>query len=229
MSNLHALLEQSQVEGSQEVVEQNRNAFLVVIDSIAYFLAGTFTIDKAVVESSDASSWHINNWVTLVVGVILVAAGFAYLLSILPFLNRPFGFMRKLPTKLQTFLTALVACFLLTITLTHVVIEAFNHARMPGPPLWTVYLAFVALLIVAFVYASRKVFSTTEGVIYMTIGLSVLAVFILLTEDFSNEKVTIFSVSLSEGSLQLSFIGVLLAFLLLVFTVSSREASLERR
>ncbi len=200
--------------------EEKKKPFLRLIDSIAYFLAGSFAIDNAIVPES--LSTHVSNWPVLITGIILILVGFVYLLSTFGFLSAIIAYFKRVLPKFRSWVNALVFVFLFMITMTQVFAVVWNRINIQPFPSWIFLLSalFFAGLLIGIIYMSRKMFSTSEGLFYSTISFSGIAFYIWRSQDFTDEKVTIFSINFSNGSLQLSFVLIVLSILVLVFALS---------
>ena len=189
----------------------NRPTVRVLIDAIAYFLAGSFTINTAMITQSSGgiSTIQITNWLTFVVSSILILTGFIYLISALTFLGKPLTFIQerlllrqprfrnfpttcKLFTSLQTrvlqlkpWFTAILIIFLLTVTFTQVLTIVIGYVNIH--PLLIVSATFLFMLLLSVVYTSRQIFRNLQQLLTRIFALSGIAIFMLFTEDFTSK------------------------------------------
>ncbi len=142
----------------------------IITRSIAYFLAGSFVIGTILSKQPAGGPILPLDWLSVVVGSILVLAGFLIVLSTFP------------PKRVEDFIKRgepYLLPILFGITLTEVVKILFDfHAIKPLFITTSIFLIFV---LIAIIFTSRSVFQNVYSLLGLSLTFNALAVILLLT------------------------------------------------
>ncbi|MHA1288626.1 MAG: hypothetical protein ACTSPB_14570 [Candidatus Thorarchaeota archaeon] len=164
---------------------ENINNTKNIAEPISYFLAGSLLIWIIVSDTIEPMGWF-----TLILGILLVVAGF-FSLIIIPFSERITNFRTVFESRFKKYINALV--FAITLTTLAVTVIGFHDYT----PLFIAGLGFLFIVVIMVIITSwSTVFKNVPALLTVTISLNALAITILFTGANNIQLATVLSLSL---------------------------------